>query len=298
MSRLSVSAGLVLAVSVGLTAVTPAQAKSPLTSVVVGRVTSQKTCTLYQESAGHAERVITRHVYAESESWRTWLVKDCVTNFATIRTSLEAALASSGKFSVKRSGKGFTVSGVVGQVGGSDAPLPRETPVTTGFSVASRDIFASMDITLRDPAGRMIYGGLLTKHLETSSTMETKGFSSYSNQSGEAVYTQLQHELALAAARLVAFHIEPLRVTSVHDRQIELNYGSPLLTLGTIVDVAGPSGATRYYVTSASPDGATAQLHGETGDWTKVGPGSMAAVIEPDDAAANARTINRVELPE
>ncbi len=299
MSAVQRFTGLGVAIAVSLVCVGATQA-SPMRSVVIGRIASEKTCTVYQESAGRSSLVATRHMLAESESWRTWLVKDCVTNFANIRTSLEAALASTGKFTVKTAGAGYTVTGVIGQVGGDDGPIPTGPSAGGGYSIASRQMFVSMDVMVRDPAGHMIYGGLLTKHLETASNIQTQGLQTSSSQSGQDVYDELQHEVALAVARLVAFHIDPLRVTNVEGRRIQLNYGSPLLTLGTIVEVAGQGAApaTRYYVTSSSPDGATAEVHGEIGDWTKVGPGSVGTVIESDDSAAGARTTNRVELPE
>jgi hypothetical protein len=156
-----------------------------------------------------------------------------------------------------------------------------------------------MDITLRDPAGRIAYGGLLTKQLETGSTIRTRGLETSSSRSGEALYTELQNEVALAVARLVAFHIEPLEVRAVEGKTIHLNYGSPLLALGTIVHATSHDGFTtvRYSVTSSSPEGATAQVDGEVGDWTRIGPGSLANVIEADDPSANERRMDKVDLP-
>ena len=143
MSRLAIACAALAACLAGATA---AQAEPRMTSVVIGRVTAEKTCTLYQESSGTAALLATRHMLAASESWRTWLVKDCVDNFATMRASLEAALASTGKFSVKTGGAGYTVSAVVSQVGGDDGPIPDGPPVGGGYSVASRQMFVSMDV--------------------------------------------------------------------------------------------------------------------------------------------------------
>jgi hypothetical protein len=78
-----------------------------------------------------------------------------------------------------------------------------------------------------------------------------------------------------------------------------LNYGSPLLTLGTIVHATSSDGSTtvRYLVTSTSPEGAAAQVDGEVGDWTRIGPDSLASVVEADDPAANERRIEKTDLP-
>ncbi len=104
--------------------------------------------------------------------------------------------------------------------------------------------------------------------------------------------------MALAVARLVAFHVVPLRVVSSDGGQIQLNYGSPLLKLGTIVQATSPDGLTtvRYSVTSASPGSAAAQAEGDA-DASRITPGSVASVIEADDPAANGRRYKKVDLP-
>src|ERR1700761_6424817 len=288
------TAGLVATLMLGLS---PAQAQSGRPSISVGRITAEQSCTLYQESAGRSDLVATPWAVAESSSWRTWLVRDCVQNFATIRASLQAALASSGKFTVGSSGGRYTVTGAISQIGGNLGPAPDVPTSPGGFSVSSTQIFASIEVTLKDASGRIVYGGLLTKHLETGSNIQTPGLATSSSQSGEAVYTELQNQVALAVARLVAFHIEPLRVVSNEGNQIELNYGSPLLSLGTVVHAFGPGGAKlRYLVTSAGPDSSTAELKGD-GDPSIIAPGSEATVIESDDDAANERIYKRVDLP-
>jgi hypothetical protein len=297
MKPLSLLAALQLAGLLGVSRVEAA----PRMTVVVGKIASEKSCKVYQEWGGRSAFVATPYVLAAASSWRTWLVKDCVDNFNTIRTSVEAALASSGKFSVKTSGGGaYTVSGAISQVGGGDGgPVPDVPTASNAFSTASTQMFVSIDVTVRNSAGRIVYGGLLTKHIETGSNIKTPGLETSSSQSGEALYTVLQHEVALAVARVVAFHIDPLRVVSTDEKEIHLNYGSPLLTLGTIVHVTSPdSGTVRYAITASSPEGATAEVDGERGDWAKVVPGSLVNVIESDDPTANERRMKKVDLPE
>ncbi|WP_293901125.1 hypothetical protein [Phenylobacterium sp.] len=268
-------------------------------SIGVGRITSERTCNLYQESEGRSAVVVSPYVIAAASSWRTWLVRDCVDNFASIRTSLEAALASSGKFIVKPGGATYVVSGRISDVGGEGGPAPGAPSSRDGYSISSSKMFVNMDVTVRDAAGRIVYGALLTKSLETGSDISTGGFRATSSQSGQALYTQLQHEVALAVARQVAFHLVPMRVTGGDGRQIQLSYGAPMLTLGTIVMATSADGATtlRYNVTSAGAGMATAQLDGD-GDPSRIGPGSIATVIEADDPAANGRRFKRVELPQ
>jgi hypothetical protein len=305
-------------------------ASAQLATISLGKITAHQNCKVYQESAGSkavfaqqdtvvaakesaavaADRdhvvaaksgavvAAQRTTVASFSSWRTWLVKDCVSDFPTLKTSLQAALAASGKLAVKGSGGKYVLSGAISQIGGMDDPAT-QTISTGSYSVASQGIFVTMDVTLKDASGRIVYGGLLTKHLETGSNIQTPGMETGSYQpNGEATYTQLQNQIALAVARLAAFHIVPLQVTGNDGGQIRLNYGSPLLTLGTIVHATSPDGGAtvRYNVVSADAGGATAEKDGD-GDAARIVPGSTATVIEADDPAANERKYKRVDLP-
>lgn len=265
-------------------------------SFSVGTITSAKTCTLYQQSAGEAGILATRRAVAAYASWRTWLVKDCVDNFASMRTSLEAALASAGSVAVRGSGGRFIVSGRISEVSGSGgAPY---APDGKTFAVATNYMMVNMDVTVRDRSGRILFGALLTKKMEVGSDVKVDGFQETSGESGQALYTKLQHEVALAVARQVVFHFAPLAVTSVQGREIQLNYGTPLLPMGMLIQARSPDGATvaRYRVTSAGSGTALAELDGDD-PRGRIGPGSQAMVIEADDPAANGRRYKKVELP-
>lgn len=292
-----------------------AAAQTP--TISIGRITAHQNCKVYQESAGRsavvarrdtvaaaaadgsgaAAVVAQRETVAAVSSWRTWLVKDCVSDFPSIRTSLQAALAASGKLIVKQGGGKYVLSGAISQVGGDEDPATN-TVSTSTYSISSQKIFVSMEVTLRDDSGRIVYGGLLTKHLEVGSNIQTPGMETSSSRSGEAVYTELQNQVALAVARLTAFHIVPLQVVANDGRQIRLNYGAPLLTLGTMVDASSPDGMAkiRYNVVSADAGGATAEKYGE-GDGGRIVPGSTATAVEADSPEASARSIPRVDLP-
>lgn len=276
-----------------------AQAQSRgVPTVSVGRITSAQTCTVYQQSAGRAAVVATPSMVAAASSWRTWLVRDCVDNFRSIRLSLEAALAGSGRLSVRPAG-GFVVTGRISEVSeGGPAPATPDPRGVGDFSVASSYMVVNMDLTVRDATGRIVFGGLLTKKLETGSDIKVDGFRAQSSQDGAALYTQLQHEVALAAARMISLRLAPMHVVSGDGREIQLDYGAPLLALGTMLHVTSPDGATtiRYNVTSARQGTATAEIDGG-GDASEIGPGSTAIIIEPEDPAANARRFKRVDLP-
>lgn len=267
-------------------------------SLRVGNISSAKTCKLYQESEGRSGVLASPFVIGAYSSWRTWLVKDCVDNFASIRTSLEAALAATGKFTIRETSGAYTVEGRISEVSGGNEPAPNAPNPGDGYAYATSAMFVNMDVTLRDSKGRIVYGGLLTKHLETGFDVKSGTFRAWGSRSGEGLYTQIQHQVALAVARLVSFRLVPLRVISGEGKKIQLNYGGALMPLGTIVQATSPDGTAtmRYLVTSATSDFATAIVDGG-GDPSRIIVGSSAIVIEGDDPAANARRFEKVDLP-
>lgn len=265
-------------------------------SISIGRIGSERTCTLYQESAGRSAVVATPYTLAAASSWRTWLVKDCVDNFATMRTALQAALASSGKLAVRQAGGAYQLTGRISDVSGGGTDVSTDS-ARDGFGVGVSFLRVGMDITVTDAAGRIVFGQLVSKKIETGSDVGADDFRATSSEAGRGLYTRLQHDVAIAVARKVSFRLVPLQVVGGGGRTIQLNYGAPLLTLGTMVMVTSPDGATvRYNVTSASDNSATAEVDGE-GDIGRIGPGSTGVVIEADDPAANGRRMKRVDLP-
>ena len=265
----------------------------------VGRISTTKSCTMYRESAGRAGAVATPYAVAAYASWRTWWVKDCVDNFATMRASLEAALAASGGVDLGPGGD-YVVNATLSDVSGGPGNAAPNAPDMGegGFSYATSGMRVNIDVTVRDRSGRAVFGTLLTKTIETGFDAKVGTFQASANESGQALYTRLQQQVALAVARAVAFHFTPLRVVGGGGREIQLNYGAPLLTLGTIVEATSPDGSTavRYNVLSAASGSARARFEGG-GDPSRIVPGSRAVVIEADDPAANARRFDKVELP-
>lgn len=267
------------------------------TTLVLGRITTSQSCTYLQNSSGRAGAVVTPWAVGVYASWRTWWEKECVANFPSMRSTVESAFASSGRLRVGSRGARYSVSINITDVSSPNGPAP-VAPERDKFSVARSYVMVSMDVSVRDGAGRVVFGGLLTKKLEIGSDIKVDGFEASSSESGPVVYGRLQNELGLAAARMVAFHFTPIQVTSAQGREIQVNYGSPLLSLGSLLLVASPDRRTtlRFRVTSATAEFSTAKQDGQ-GDPDAIGPGSIATFIEPEDPQQNGRRYERVDLP-
>jgi hypothetical protein len=275
----------------------PASAQSGSgTTIAVSRITSTETCAYFQNSAGRAAVAANRWAVAAAVSWRTWWVKDCETNFATMRSSLESALAAAPNMRVGRTGR-YAVSLNLTQVNDADVPAP-QAPTGGDFGVAQSFLSVSFDLAVRDGAGRSVFGALMTKKIEIGSDIRADNFRASSTASGDAAYGRLQNEVALAAARAVAFHFEPIRVLSNEAREVQVNYGAPYLKLGDLLMVSSPDRRTtiRYRVTSASANAATAQVEGD-GDVSRIAPGSLATYVEAEDPMQNGRRFRKVDLP-
>lgn len=259
--------------------------------ITIDRVTSERTCTLYQQSAGSAGVIATRNAIAAFASWRTWLVRDCVNNFAGLRASLEAALASSGRVVVGPGGR-HILSVQLSELGSSNSAVQG-----AGYSVQSERTTVTMDVSLRDRTGRIVFGAPIVQQMETGSNIETAEMSSSGDQSGRTIYTQIQQQVAVAAARAIAFQLAPLRVVAVRGRQIDVDAGSPMLSTGSVLTVTSASGEMLRYVVSGAANGrSTAELDGD-GDASRVRPGNLATVIDAGDPAAKGRRFRRVDLP-
>ena len=256
----------------GALAAAPAQSQT-LGSVSVGPFKSQKVCSLY------------------ADYWGDWLVMECHNNFAALRDRVRSALAEPGRFGVTMASGRYSVTGTVTEVGVQSTSGGGAT-----YAVGGSRAFAGLDVKLVDTrTGRLVWGGTVTRSVDAGSYINAGGGGAASSAGPQAIYTSLQRELALAAARGIAFHIDPLRVVAVDGGSVRINYGGPLLELGDELNVVGGDGRPiRYRVTSASGDGAWAKAE-TTG--LQPAPGSPVTFIEKDSAAANARHIERVELP-
>jgi len=230
--------------------------------------------------------------------WGWWLVQECQARFPDLRTRLQSAVGETGRLQLSTNTGGGDIPApdfvLTAQVGGLGAESSRTS--AEDYCIASTKVSASLDLRLRDVrSGRVVQAATITKALEAGSDTVAGDDRCEAGRPSRSAYLRLQRELALAAARMVSFHFDPLRVTAASGRRVDLNYGAPLLTLGTMVQTTDERGAlVRFRVTGAGPRGATAEAVGSPG---RIAPGVLASVIEPEDPAANSRRYERVELP-
>lgn len=238
----------------------------------VAEIRSERDCRLYETY------------------WGGWLILECRNNFAALRDRLQSALAESGRFR-PGAGAGYVVTGAITELGVTSTG-------STGrdYGVSSTRATASLDLRVRDSAsGRIVYAGTVTKSVEVGMSVATDTGRTDSASSPRAVYAALQREVSLAAARAIAFQVDPLRVTAVSGRQIRLNYGAPLLDIDATIQVADAAGfPVRFRVTNVMPDGVIADLSGSP---RQVMPGATAMFIEDSGPGAGMNRFARVELP-
>lgn len=273
----------------------PAQAQSSA-HFTIGEISSKEECKYFLESEYQRAAVATPWLYASKTSWRSWWVKDCVSRFQTMRSSLEAALASTGRFTVGPGG--YRISVTIQDVSGGGS-APNNPPVgDRGYAFSKTGIYTSFTVTVTDRNGKVVHGGLATKVVETGARIDADGTYAATSMTGDAVYGVLQNEIALAIARIVAFKIIPLTVVETDGDRIALNYGAPFLKLGSSLSVPSGSGlrAIRFLVVSAGSGVAIAEVDGDV-DTSNIKVGAVATFAEEDDPAANGRRYDRVKLP-
>lgn len=277
------------------TQATPAAAQSRF-DVRIGFVSSKEKCQYFREYEGKSALVASPWMLAYAREWRSWLVKDCEQQFQGMRDTLEGALASTRRLSVGNGG--YTVSVTLS---GVTEGQPVGTPPVSdpnGYAVSQSWIAVAADVLVQDKSGRTIFGGPIFKKVELSSSISTDDFSQRSAMNGEALYGKLQQEVAMAVARKVAFELDPLRVLVSEGDTVKLNYGSPVLTLGSLVeiDVEGSLRRIKFRVVSAGADDAIAEVDGDQ-DTRGILAGAKAYFIEADDPAAGGRRYKRTKLP-
>ncbi len=304
-ARLAVALGMLGGLfAMGLT---PASAQDE-TRVRVGSITAGQSCTTYRNYSGtrltysEAEyarywgAAAARRYYATHTTWRSWVVKDCQDNFTSLRGTVEASLASTGRITVGRGGYvlDIQISNISSTPPATRQPVRGDASYRTSWGTA----LVTADYTLRDRNGDTVDGGVITKRIEMSRTIDTNRMSVSVSEPGAAVYDLMQNEVALAVAREVTFTLEPPRVIAVEGDRIEINYGRPLVTLGDRLDVRKTRGvgSIRYRVVSASDRDAVAEVDGDN-DTFDIEPGNLVTFIEKDSDAANSRRFQRRRLP-
>ena len=167
-----------------------------------------------------------------------------------------------------------------------------------GYGAISEGLKVTMSLKLTDSKGKTVFGSLVDAQIETGDASIVRGTVTASSSDGEAAYTFLQRQLAMVAARKVSFHFKPLLVNGVQGNKVKLNYGGPLLEVGTLLAVTSQDGFTtsRYRVSSVSSTSAIATQLGDA-NVRDITPGSSAVVIEKGDPAANESNLEFVPLP-
>lgn len=278
----------------------------------VGAITSSQDCTIYEGIKASSKTSVSgvasgyANAYgaggysgfsaSNSSKIETYFVKDCVSHFEGIRTALQSALASSG--SVAIASGGYVLSGRVENVAPIASGYEEQAINGNSYGSVSNDLLVTMSVNVADKSGRIVFGAVVVTRMETDSVGDARGTVSVRQSSGEGLYGLLQREVALAVARKVAFHFNPLVVSQGGGRKIQLNYGSPLLEVGSMLSATAPDGssAVRYRVTSVS-DGAALALQIDDSVSTDIVAGSRATVFERGDNAENESQDEKVVLP-
>ena len=271
-----------------------------ITGITIGAMESALDCKLYAVTSGRSSVYADASRIAASQVWKTSLYRDCINHFAGIRDALSAALASSGTLSVGGGSVGtggYTLAARISETtnGSSTTSV---AGVGGGFGLASAGLGLEVSVTLRDKAGRIVFGAPIKQRLETASAVDTGSTLAGSSLSGDGVYATLQRQVAIAVARRVAFHFAPLTVLNVKDHKIQLNFGTPLLQSGDIVNVTSSDGFTaiRYRINSTSPGRAIAEKYSD-GDEAQIRAGNIATFVDEDSGMDDQNRFERVELP-
>lgn len=275
-------------------AATPSQAQE---RVHVGDVVSIETCTYFQNREGESAAVLTPWFAGFVSKWRSWWVKDCNDEFATLRASVTAALASSQKLIVGNGG--YRVDLSLSHLNEGGAAPPTRPVGSGGYAVSRSWASVGLDVTVVDErTGRVLYGAPFVKKVETGYEIRGAGQVALGRSTDEAMMATMQREVALAVARLVSFSIEPVRVEDVDGYDIRLNYGAPLIGVGDTVMVQGSDRMRplRYKVVSAGAQGAIAEVDGDNSP-DQVFPGALVDFVEADDPQAQGRRYRKSRLP-
>lgn len=277
-------------------------------TVAIRTIDAAQTCTYFEESEGSAvaaqstAAVIGRRGVAVASSslyassWRTWIVKDCQDNFPNLRRSLEAALASSAQLMIGEGG--FYIDISVSDVS-EDGPA-RASPVrgSNDYSISRSEALVTVSYTVYDGNGRSVTGGNFTKRIDTSIQANTASLRLKTSEPSEATYDLIQQAFSQAFAREIASYVNPAVVTKVDGQSIEINYGSPLVEIGTLLNVERTDGigVVRYVVSAASQGRSIAEVDGDNST-AGIKVGSRVTLIEKGSEAENGRRYKRSRLP-
>jgi hypothetical protein len=288
------------------------QAQAAGSAITIGTFTAEKTCTTYElqwgrefsasagsssasgavDAYGAAYGSSSRYASVYARSWGTELRRECEQNFPQMRSTIADALGSAGP--VTGGGSGMVLSGSVTNVG-----YDAQSVGTSGSQISDQFMVVAVEYKLRNKAGQIVFSGALTKRLNIATGAETADVTYTRTQSGRTTFAQIQQQVGYAVARAVIFHLNPLRIVQNDGQSVALNYGTPLVPLGSAVIVAGGNSlrGRRLTVTSSMDGRAVAESDAHV-ILADVAPGTTATFVEADDPAANSRVHERVELPE
>ncbi|WP_298174929.1 hypothetical protein [Novosphingobium sp.] len=284
----------------------PTYAQAPV-RIDVGPITAAQQCKVYQgviaqssgyvagSSAGYAGAFGAGGASSIAAGWQsslmTYFVKDCVNQFAGVRMAMQAALASSNAVVVAPGG--FVLRGRVENVAPVGSAYREATNHGSDYGMSSGGLVVTMSFTVSDRSGRIVYGDLVKSTLETDFSADAHGSGFASTMSEDGQYAQLQRLMALDAARKVALHFRPMRVVNVDGKSISVNYGSPFLESGMILNVTSPNGAnaTKFGVSSTG-DGTSIAQSLSGGAQAGIAPGDRVTVADVSEPV-----MDRVELP-
>ena len=155
----------------------------------------------------------------------------------------------------------------------------------------------TFNLVVKSATGRAIFGATINKSIDLNRSISAGGFSSSNSVSGEGAYAALEREVALAAAKAVAFHFEPITAEEVNGARITLNYGAPFLDTGDIVQALSSDGRiVKFIVVGAVGGRSVAELDGRRGS-ANVAVGARVDYVDPASPAALGRRLERVDLP-
>lgn len=285
-------------------------------SITVGTFNAEKSCVVYEQewgrefaaaagatasgavvaSDGHTEAAgynsVSRYAGIYAKEWGTELRRECVENFPQVRSTLASALASTGP--VILDGQPLTLTGRLTDVG-YDVRFVE----TQNSTIVDQFMVVSIEFQLRNRAGRIAYGGAITKRFNIASSAETEDVSYDRVQSGRTTFSQVQQQVGFAVARAVIFHFKPLRVTDNDGKSLALNYGTPLVPIGSAVIVSGPTSLSGRRLTVISSMAGRSVAKSDAGiSLGDVPRGSLATFADADDPVANSRVFERVDLPD
>jgi hypothetical protein len=268
-----------IAIAFGVPSVARPQSASP--SVIIESVSSTTNCSIYVSY------------------WGSWILAICNSQFPDLKTRLRSAIveafeASSTSVTLRLPSNLSVTARISGMSSGSQSISDRN------FCLSDQTVSATLDWQAKAEGS----GGNLAGTAEKTVNV---GYQSLVGQgvgtgdcelqpAARAAFDRLQTEIARTTARSVVFRYNPMRVTQVDQRgRVQLNYGSPVLVMGSMVSIGGQNSfPTRYQVVTAGPNYAWAQPYGSPGN---VFVGDSASMIEADSSEANARRTESVPLP-